>query len=109
VLITHYFSSWGTGLPPHVILYAYIKSLDVKIEDMPKKIEELLDRRQMAGPLSLDQIARAVENGSRITAMANGSWRHGTKLNFVFRLRTLHNHNLTYYVRAKLVILTNYM
>ena len=61
----------ATGLPPHVILYAYIKSLDVKIEDMPKKMEELLDRRQMAGPLSLDQIARAVENGSRITAMAN--------------------------------------
>jgi hypothetical protein len=45
--------------------------IDVKIEDMPKKIEELLDRRQMAGPLSLDQIACAVENGSCITAMAN--------------------------------------
>jgi hypothetical protein len=36
---------------------------------MPKKIEELLDRRQMAGPLSLDQIACTVENGSCITAM----------------------------------------
>jgi hypothetical protein len=34
-------------------------------------LEKLLDRHQMAGPLPLDQIARAVQNGSRITAMAN--------------------------------------
>ena len=37
---------------------------------MPQKFEEMLDRRQMAGPLSLDQIARAVE-GPCITAIAN--------------------------------------
>jgi hypothetical protein len=62
----------ATGLPPHVILFAYVKSLDLQIKDIPNKIEELLDRRQMAGALSLDQIARAVENrmGPRMTAMA---------------------------------------
>ena len=38
---------------------------------MPQKFEAMLDRRQMAGPLSLDEIAQAVENGPRITAIAN--------------------------------------
>ena len=38
---------------------------------MLPKFEAMLDRRQMAGPLSLDQIAQAVENGPRITAIAN--------------------------------------
>lgn len=60
----------ASGLPPHVILYAYIKELDVKVQGIPNKIEELLDRRNMAGDLSLDQIARAVENGPRMAAMA---------------------------------------
>jgi hypothetical protein len=62
----------ASGLPPHVILYAYVKSLDLQIQDIPRKLEELLDRRQMAGPLPLEQIARAVENGPRIAAMAAG-------------------------------------
>jgi hypothetical protein len=53
----------ASGLPPHVILYAYIKGLDTKLDGLPQMIEDLLDKRQMAGPLSLDQIARAVENG----------------------------------------------
>lgn len=60
----------ASGLPPHVILYAYIKGLDVKLDGLPKMIEDLLDKRQMAGPLSLDQIARAVENGPVMRAMA---------------------------------------
>ena len=61
----------ASGLPPHVMIYAYIKSLDMKIQNIPQKIEELLDRRNMMGALSLDQIARAVENGPRISAMIN--------------------------------------
>jgi hypothetical protein len=60
----------ASGLPPHVILYAYIKGLDIKLDGLPKMIEDLLDKRQMAGPLSLDQIARAVENGPVMRAMA---------------------------------------
>ncbi len=60
----------ASGLPPHVILYAYIKGLDTKLDGLPKMIEDLLDKRQMAGPLSLDQIARAVENGPVMRAMA---------------------------------------
>jgi hypothetical protein len=41
----------ATGLPPHVILFAYVKSLDLQIKDIPipNKIEELLDRRQWRG------------------------------------------------------------
>jgi hypothetical protein len=61
----------ASGIPPHVMLYAYIKNLDVQVQNIPKKMEELLDKRQMAGPLSLDQIARAVENGPRIAGIAN--------------------------------------
>ena len=64
-----YFKS-ASGLPPHVILYAYVKSLDVQIQNLPNKLEELLDRRSMAGPVFLDQITRAVENGPRMSAMA---------------------------------------
>ena len=61
----------SAGIPPYVMIYAYIESLDVKEDNMPQKFEAMLDRRQMAGPLSLDEIAQAVENGPRITAIAN--------------------------------------
>ena len=61
----------ASGIPPHVVLYAYIKSLEVQVQDIPNQLERLLDRRQMTGPLSLDQIAIAVGNGPRISGMAN--------------------------------------
>ena len=61
----------ASGLPPHVVIFAHLKSLDVRIQEMPRKKEELLDKRSMAGPLSLDQIARAVENGPRMSSMAS--------------------------------------
>eukprot|EP00956_Cyclotella_meneghiniana_P022434 scaffold42466_cov42-Cyclotella_meneghiniana.AAC.1 len=71
-LESHYkYFSPASGIPPYVMIYAYIKSLDVTVDNMPQKFEAMLDRRQMAGPLSLDQIAQAVENGPRITAIAN--------------------------------------
>eukprot|EP00804_Cyclotella_cryptica_P020114 CCRYP_020133-RA/>CCRYP_020133-RA protein AED:0.24 eAED:0.24 QI:0/0/0/1/1/1/2/0/687 len=60
----------ATGLPPHVTIFAYIKGLEQQMENMPSRIEEILDKRQMSGPLSLDQIVVAVENGPRMKAIA---------------------------------------
>lgn len=59
-----------TGLPPHSILHAYMREMKELIIDVPQKIENMLNRRQMNGPLSLDQIVRAVENGPRMSAIA---------------------------------------
>lgn len=67
---TTYFKP-ASGLPPHIVIFAHLKSLDVRIQEMPRKMEELFDMRSMAGPLSLDQIARAVENGPRMSLMAS--------------------------------------
>ena len=61
----------ASGLPPHVMIYAYIRGLEEKVQNIPSKIEEILDKQQMTGPLSLDQIAKAVENGQRISGIHN--------------------------------------
>lgn len=71
----HYkFFAPATGLPPHVLIYSYLKGLQKEMRDgfegIPKKIEEILDRRTMNGQLSLDQLTRAVENGPLLTSMA---------------------------------------
>jgi hypothetical protein len=38
--------------------------------DVPRQLEELLDRSQMAGPLSLEAIVNAVQNSPMISEMA---------------------------------------
>lgn len=38
--------------------------------DVPRQLEELLDRSQMAGPLSLEAIVNAVQNSPMIYEMA---------------------------------------
>jgi len=67
----------ATGLPPHTVMLAYIRGLreDMKkqgeiLNELPAKIAEMLDNRTMNGPVSLEQIARAIENGPKFTAMA---------------------------------------
>ena len=60
----------ASGLPPHVIIYAHLKEVQMKVDGIPDKIEELLDRRNMMGNLSLDQIVRAVEAGPRMSRMS---------------------------------------
>lgn len=63
----------ASGLPPHVVLYAYVRGLREDwnrgndavlsaIESIPGKMENILDARHMIGDLSLDQIASALEN-----------------------------------------------
>ena len=62
-------------------MYAYMKTLkhslesgvrglNEAIDSIPDKIEAMLDRRSMIGQLSLEQIARAVEEGPRLQVMA---------------------------------------
>ena len=63
----------ASGLPPHVVLYAYVQGLREDwnrgnnaglsaIESIPGKMENILDARHMIGDLWLDQIASALEN-----------------------------------------------
>jgi hypothetical protein len=59
----------ATGLPPHIIISAYMKGMHEDILALPDRLEELLQRRQMAGPLSLDEIACRIENGPKMTAI----------------------------------------
>ena len=77
---SRYFKS-ASGLPPHAVMYAYMKTLkhslesgvrglNEAIDSIPDKIEAMLDQRSMIGQLSLEQIARAVEEGPRLQAMA---------------------------------------
>lgn len=68
----------ASGLPPQTVMLAYIKGLreDAKknaelIQNLPEKIGEMMDNRNMTGTLTLEQITRAIENGPRFQAMAN--------------------------------------
>jgi len=60
-----------TGLPVHVTIFQYLKELERDVRNVPEKLEEILDRRNMTCGISIEQITRAVEAGPRITAMLN--------------------------------------
>ncbi|KAL7542442.1 hypothetical protein ACHAWF_007176, partial [Thalassiosira exigua] len=70
----HKYFKDASGLPPHVMIYATLKGMDLKIdrfaEKVPERIEQILDDRQMMGNLSLKQISEAVGNGPHMQAMA---------------------------------------
>ncbi|EJK64045.1 hypothetical protein THAOC_15260, partial [Thalassiosira oceanica] len=61
----------ASGLPPHVIMFAYQKQLMQSVESIPEKIEQILDRRQMMANMSVDDLAEHIANGSRFQGMAN--------------------------------------
>jgi hypothetical protein len=68
----HYkFFKPATGLPPHVMIYAHLKEIKQNVAAMPDRLFQQIESRGMLGDLSLDQITRAVEDGPRLTAMAN--------------------------------------
>ena len=52
-------------------LESRVAGLNEAIDSIPDKIEAMLDRRSMIDQLSLDQFARAVEQGPCLQAMAN--------------------------------------
>jgi hypothetical protein len=51
-------------------MQADITGLTTAVQNVPSEIERLLERRQMAGPLSLESIVNAVQNGPVMTGMA---------------------------------------
>ena len=61
----------ATGLPPHVMLYSFIKGIECQVRDIPKRMEDMLDKRQMAGPLSLERVMEAVEKSPIMAKIAN--------------------------------------
>ena len=62
----------ASGIPPHILHLAALRDLKEQVVNLlPQKIEEMLDRRNMNGQLSMDQVIQAVENGPRLAAMAN--------------------------------------
>lgn len=52
----------ATGLMPHHIQMHNQMRIEKKIDELPKRFEELLDERQMAGPVSLAQMQKLVDN-----------------------------------------------
>lgn len=56
----HIYYSEASGLPPHVIQLNQMEQLKSICRAIPDKLEALLDRRQMNGPVSLEQIRREV-------------------------------------------------
>ena len=61
----------ATGLPPHVMMFAYLKEINQNVSNIPHTLFERIENRGMLGDLSLEQITRAVEQGPRLTAIAN--------------------------------------
>ena len=63
----------ATGLPPHVLMYAYIRDVQQDVNDIPRRLEELLDSRQMLGGVPINQITdriiNAVENGAMLRSL----------------------------------------
>lgn len=85
----------ATGIPPHVVLMAYIKGMQADIsgltnavQNIPSELDRLLERRQMAGPLSLESIVDAVQNGPVMTGMARDVARLTEMLTDGGQLRT---------------------
>ena len=50
----------ATGLPPHVLHLSKLQQLEDKVDKMPKKLEDMLEAKQMNGPVSLAQMKTIV-------------------------------------------------
>jgi len=61
----------ATGLPPHVIMFAYQKQLMNSVKAIPRQVEQILDRRQMMSNMSIDDLAEHIANGPRFQGMSN--------------------------------------
>mmetsp|Transcript_24517 Transcript_24517/g.55528 ORF Transcript_24517/g.55528 Transcript_24517/m.55528 type:complete len:254 (-) Transcript_24517:29-790(-) len=61
----------ASGLPPHVIMFAYQKQLMESVEAIPQRIEQILDRRQMMSNMSVEDIAELIARGPRFQGIAN--------------------------------------
>ena len=66
-----------TGIPPHSLLLGYIRGLKdsfggfvQSFNELPSKVEEMLDARATRGGLTLDQIIRAVEQAPQLSGMS---------------------------------------
>lgn len=67
----HYrFFKPATGIPPHVMIYAYLRQVREEVNNIPNRLEEILDNRQMIGGLSMNQITDSVVNSPMMQAMA---------------------------------------
>ena len=60
-----------TGLPPHVMLYSFIKNIETHVKSIPAQMEDLLDKRQMAVPHSLEKVMEAVEKSAVMVKISN--------------------------------------
>ena len=65
-----YFSQ-PSGIPPHTLLLGYIRGLKECFDELPSKIEAMLDTRDRRGGLSIDQIIRAVGESPKIVTMSD--------------------------------------
>lgn len=68
-------------------MQADITGLTTAVQNVPSEIERLLERRQMAGPLSLESIVNAVQNEQMLLG-----WRNCSLMmdNFVLMVAGMH-------------------
>ena len=68
----HIYFAEATGLPPHVIELAKLTEIKACIDAIPQRVEEILENKQLNGPVSLAQMRRLVENSPAIKKMEEG-------------------------------------
>ena len=61
-----YFKIEATGLPAHVTILAEMRGVERNLDDLPKKLEQMLETRQMNGPVTLAQMRIMVNDNKRM-------------------------------------------
>ncbi len=63
------FFAEASGLMPHHVQMNNEKRIELKIDNLPSKIEALLEDKQMDGPVSYAQMKKLVENSPAMKKM----------------------------------------
>ena len=53
------------------MIYSFIKNIKTQVKSIPVQMEDLLDKCQMAGPLSLEKVMEAVEKSAVMIKISN--------------------------------------
>ena len=62
----HIYFAPATGLPPHVVQMNQVEKLQAQVDDLPRVFEQILDDKQMAGPVSKREMRKMIEQNPTI-------------------------------------------
>ena len=68
---TYKYFARATGLPPHVMHFAYFEKINKNITSLIPAFEDMLDRRQFNGQISLDQMRNLIVQSDTFQNMAS--------------------------------------